>query len=142
MRNYPRYKANIAAGKGWAGKLAVKFHLTSYLKGKSKLKIPVGGVLGAGKMLLSLGIATISVAALTIYFLFALPGVRRLWLSLIPRSRRERVDLLTSEVFTRVGGFMLGNLADVSDFWRGHLRLAPRVWRSRCAAPRTGRCAL
>jgi predicted PurR-regulated permease PerM len=110
VKNYPRYKANLAAGKGWAGKLAVKFHLTSYLKGKSKLKIPVGGVLGAGKELLTLGVATISVAALTIYFLFALPGVKRLWLSLIPRSRRERVDLITSEVFTRVGGFMLGNL--------------------------------
>ncbi|HWD95565.1 MAG TPA: AI-2E family transporter [Acidimicrobiales bacterium] len=110
VKNYPRYKANIAAGKGWAGKLAVKFHLTSYLKGKSKLKIPVGGVLGAGKMLLSIGIATISVVALTIYFLFALPGVKKLWLSLIPRSRRERVELITDEVFTRVGGFMLGNL--------------------------------
>jgi predicted PurR-regulated permease PerM len=110
VKNYPRYKANIAAGKGWAGKLAVKFHLTSYLKGKSKLKLPAGGVLGAGKMLLSLGVATISVVALTIYFLFALPGVKKLWLSLIPRSRRERVDLITNEVFTRVGGFMLGNL--------------------------------
>lgn len=110
VKNYPRYKANLAAGKGWAGKLAVKFHLTSYLKGKSKLKIPVGGVLGAGKELLTLGVATISVAALTVYFLFALPGVKRLWLSLIPRSRRDRVDLITSEVFTRVGGFMLGNL--------------------------------
>jgi predicted PurR-regulated permease PerM len=110
VKNYPRYKANIAAGKGWAGKLAVKFHLTSYLKGKSKLKLPVGGVLGAGKMLLTLGVATISVVALTIYFLFALPGVKKLWLSLVPRSRRERVELLTDEVFTRVGGFMLGNL--------------------------------
>jgi predicted PurR-regulated permease PerM len=110
VKDYPRFKANIAAGKGWAGKLAVKFHLTSYLKGKSKLKLPAGGVLGAGKMLLTLGVATISVVALTIYFLFALPGVKKLWLSLIPRSRRERVDLLTNEVFTRVGGFMLGNL--------------------------------
>jgi predicted PurR-regulated permease PerM len=110
VKNYPHYKANIAAGRGWAGKLAVKFHLTSYLKGKSKLKISAGGVLGAGKMLLTLGVATISVVALTIYFLFALPGVKRLWLSLIPRSRRTRVDLLTEEVFTRVGGFMLGNL--------------------------------
>jgi predicted PurR-regulated permease PerM len=111
VKNYPRYKANIAAGKGWAGKLAVKFHLTSYLKGKnSHLKIPVGGVLGAGKLLLSFGIATISVIALTIYFLIALPGVKRLWLSLIPRSRRIRAELLTDEVFGRVGGFMLGNL--------------------------------
>jgi predicted PurR-regulated permease PerM len=111
VKNYPRYKANIAAGKGWAGKLAVKFHLTSYLKGKnSHLKIPVGGVLGAGKLLLSLGVATISVIALTIYFLIALPGVKKLWLSLLPRSRRVRAELLTDEVFGRVGGFMLGNL--------------------------------
>jgi predicted PurR-regulated permease PerM len=110
VKNYPRYKANIAAGKGWAGKLAVKLHLTSYLKGRSKLRIPIGGVLGAGKLLLSFGVATISVVALTIYFLIALPGVKRLWLSLIPRSRRVRAGLLTDEVFGRVGGFMLGNL--------------------------------
>ena len=86
MKDYPEYKANIAAGRGWAGKLAVKLHLTSYLKGKSKLKIPIGGVLGAGKLLLSLGVATISVVALTIYFLIALPGVKKLWLSLIPAA--------------------------------------------------------
>ena len=54
--------------------------------------------------------ATISVVALTIYFLIALPGVKKLWLSLIPRSRRDRAELLTDEVFGRVGGFMLGNL--------------------------------
>jgi len=110
VKNYPRYKANIAAGRGWAGKLAVKLHLTSYLRGKSKIKIPIGGVLGAGKVLLSFGVATVSIIALTIYFLIALPGVRRLWLSLIPRSRRIRAGLLTDEVFGRVGGFMLGNL--------------------------------
>jgi len=110
VKNYPRYKANIAAGRGWAGHLAVKLHLTSYLKGKSKLKIPIGGVLGAGKLILSLGVATISVVALTIYFLIALPGVKKLWLSLLPRSRRVRAQLLTDEVFSRVGGFMLGNL--------------------------------
>jgi predicted PurR-regulated permease PerM len=110
VKDYPKYKANLVAGKGWAGKLAVKLHLTSYLKGKSKIKIPAGGVLGAGKEILSLGVATISIAALTIYFLIALPGVKKLWLSLIPRSRRERTGLLTDEVFSRVGGFMLGNL--------------------------------
>ena len=110
VKNYPHYRANIESGKGWAGKLAAKLHLTSYLKGRKKLKIPIGGVLGAGKLLLSLGVATISIVALTIYFLIALPGVKKLWLSLIPRSRRERTGLLTDEVFGRVGGFMLGNL--------------------------------
>jgi predicted PurR-regulated permease PerM len=109
--SYPRYRSDLAHGKGWDGKLAVKLHLTSYFTGKSKLKVPfAGGILGAGKLLLSLGVATVSVVALTIYFLIAIPGVKRLWLSLIPRTRRERVSLLTDEVFSRVGGFMLGNL--------------------------------
>jgi predicted PurR-regulated permease PerM len=88
-----------------------KLHLTGYFNGKSQLHLSVaGGVLGAGKVILSLGVATISVVALTVYFLIALPGVKRLWLSLVPLSRRERVGLLTDEVFDRVGGFMLGNL--------------------------------
>jgi len=112
VRNYPRYKAELVAGKGWAGRLLVKLHLTSYLKGNtSKLRLPVaGGVLGPGKIVLSFAVATTTLVALTIYFLVALPGVKRLWLALIPRSRRERVRLLTDEVFARVGGFMLGNL--------------------------------
>ena len=111
VTSYPRYKAELIAGKGWAGRLAVKLHLTGYLNGKAKLRLPVaGGILGAGRVLLSVGVATVSVVALTIYFLIALPGVKQLWLSLIVRSRRGRVALLTDEVFNRVGGFMLGNL--------------------------------
>jgi len=112
VTNYPRYKAELASGRGWAGNLVAKLHLTSYFKGKSKLDITsmTGGVLGAGKLVLSLGGATVSVVVLTLYFLIALPGVKRLWLSLVPISRRQRVELLTEEVFDRVGGFMLGNL--------------------------------
>ena len=49
VKNYPKYKANLVAGKGWAGQLAAKLHLTSYLKGKSKIRIPAGGVLGQGR---------------------------------------------------------------------------------------------
>jgi predicted PurR-regulated permease PerM len=111
VNNYPRYRADLATGKGWSGQLVSKLHLTSYFTGKSKLQLSVsGGVLGVGKTVLTLGVATISVVVLTLYFLIALPGVKRLWLLLIPLSRRERVGLLTNEVFDRVGGFMLGNL--------------------------------
>ena len=111
ITNYPHYKANLIAGRGWVGRLTHKFHLTNYLDGKAKVKLPVAdGILGAGRILLSLSVATVSVVALTIYFLVALPGVKSLWLSLIARSRRERVALLTDEVFARVGGYMLGNL--------------------------------
>ncbi len=111
VTSYPRYKSDLIHGRGWAGQLAVKLHLTGYLNGKDKIKLPVtSGILGAGRVLLSVGVATVSVVALTIYFLIALPGVKRLWLSLIVRSRRQRASRLTDEVFDRVGGFMLGNL--------------------------------
>jgi predicted PurR-regulated permease PerM len=111
ITNYPHYKSNLIAGRGWAGRLTHKLHLTGYLDGKRRLNLPVaGGILGAGRILLSLGVATVSVVSLTLYFLVALPGVKRLWLSLIARSRRQRVSLLTDEVCVRVGGFMLGNL--------------------------------
>jgi predicted PurR-regulated permease PerM len=112
VNDYPRYKADLLAGKGWTGNLVAKLHLKGYLTGKSKLDLSAveGGVLGAGKLILSLGVATVSVVALTLYFLIALPGVKRMWLSILPLSRRERVGLLTNEVFDRVGGFMLGNL--------------------------------
>ena len=111
MTNYPRYKAELVAGRGWAGRTVVRLHLTGYLKGTSKFHLSAaGGILGAGRMLLSVGVATVSVVALTIYFLIALEGVKKLWLSLFARSRRERVALLTDEVFDRVGGYMLGNL--------------------------------
>jgi len=109
--NYPRYKADLVSGKGWAGRLVTDLRLTKYLKGSATLKFPIaGGVLGAGRVVLSLGVATVSVVALTVYFLIALPAVQHLWLSLVPGSRRERVRLLTDEVFDRVGGYMLGNL--------------------------------
>ena len=110
VSNYPHYKKELIAGKGWAGKLVLKLHLQSYLKGTSKLRLPSGVLATAGKDLLSIGVGTVSLIALTIYFLIALPGVKRLWLSLIPMSRRQRVELLTDEVFDRVGGYMLGNL--------------------------------
>lgn len=111
IKQYPHYRAQALSGRGWIGKLTLKLHLASYLKGTSKLKLPVAsGVLGAGKVILSVGVGTVSVIALTIYFLIALPVVRRNFLGTIPRSRRERVSVLTDEVFERVGGFMLGNL--------------------------------
>ena len=53
VSNYPHYKKELIAGKGWAGKLVLKFHLQSYLKGTSKLKLPSGVLATAGKDLLS-----------------------------------------------------------------------------------------
>jgi len=115
MVNFPRYRANIAAGKGWLGHLVNKLHLSSYVRGnnaasKTLKREAVGGVIGAGKLLLSTTASAISVVVLTIYFLIALPAISQLWLGLVPASRRERVGSLVDEVFGRVGGFVLGNI--------------------------------
>ena len=101
MKNYPRYKRELADGKGWAGKLLRRLHLTSYLKGSAKLKLPFGGVLGAGKLLLSLGVATISVMVLTIYFLFALPGVKGLALADSTKSSESRRATNRGSIYPR-----------------------------------------
>ncbi len=105
VTNYPRYKRELITGKGWIGRLAVKLHLSNYLKSNAKLHIPIaGGALGAGKVILSIGVGTVSLVVLTIYFLIALPGVTNLWLSLIPVSRRERVRLSPTRCTTAWAG--------------------------------------
>lgn len=111
VANYPRYRAEALSGKGFLGEAATRLHLDGYLKGREQLHLSIsGGLLGAGKAILSVGVGAISVGVLTIYFLIALSSVESFFLGLFPRSRRERVRLLTEEVFDRVGGFMLGNL--------------------------------
>lgn len=113
--SYPKWKKQAESGKGWLGHIVKEFHLKSYLT-SSKVKKEVsastiaGGVVGAGKIVLSAVSAVVIVAALTLYFLIALPGVRSLWLRFMPRTRRVRAAALSDEVMARVGGFVLGNL--------------------------------
>jgi predicted PurR-regulated permease PerM len=50
------------------------------------------------------------VLVLSIYLLADLPRVKRGLYQLAPRSRRPRMVLLTDEIMTRIGGYVLGNL--------------------------------
>ncbi len=109
----PRYRHEVATGQGWLGHLVRRLHLASYIEGKNASKVKSsleGGALGAGRALASATTAIISGIVLTIYFLVALPRVKRMALNLIPASRRERAAALTEETFSRVGGFVLGNV--------------------------------
>lgn len=89
MANFPRYRRNIADGRGLLGHIVSKLHLTSYVRGNSTAsktlkKEAVGGVIGAGKLLLSTTAAAVSIVVLTVYFLIALPSISELWLGLVP----------------------------------------------------------
>lgn len=114
IKNLPRYRTEAADGRGWLGHLVNKLHLSNYVRTKTAPKAlrtaAVGGVIGAGKLLLSTTAAAVSVAVLTVYFLISLPTLSQIWLALVPGTRRDRVGLLVEEVFGRVGGFVLGNL--------------------------------
>lgn len=113
--NFPRWKKEALSGKGWLGRLVVKYHLRGDItSGKLTKTINptsvANGVVGAGKVVLSAVSAAVIVIVLTIYFLIALPKVRTFWLRLMPGSRRMRVAAMSDEVLSRVGGFVLGNI--------------------------------
>jgi predicted PurR-regulated permease PerM len=51
-----------------------------------------------------------SLLIMTLYFLAALPSMKRQAYRLVPATRRERVSLLSDEVINRIGGFVSGAL--------------------------------
>jgi predicted PurR-regulated permease PerM len=108
----PHYMNSLQDHSSQLGKLNDRYHLQQRLSqfvsgGGSSL---VGGVLGAGQMVLSAATSLLVVVVLVIYFLAGMPGIKMLAYRLAPHSRRPRVILIGDEIFTKVGGFVLGNI--------------------------------
>jgi predicted PurR-regulated permease PerM len=70
----------------------------------------VGGVVGGAKLLFGTIFNLLTVLVLTIYFMAAFDRIREVAYSLVPASRRTRVRLLTDEILTKVGAYMVGAL--------------------------------
>ena len=70
----------------------------------------VGGVVGGAKLLFGTIFNLLTVLVLTIYFMAAFDRIREGAYSLVPASRRNRVRLLTDEILTKVGAYMVGAL--------------------------------
>jgi predicted PurR-regulated permease PerM len=70
-----------------------------------------GGVLGAGKAVLSGFVSTITVLVLTLYFLASLHTIAEAGYRLVPASRRTRVRSLGDEIIRRIGGYVAGQAA-------------------------------
>lgn len=112
-RQVPLWRAEIASGKGTIGHIAKQLHLSYYIGGSGTGTLAKGlasGALGAGEAVLGAVSAFLVVVVLTIYFLAALPAIKRFFVHLVPRSRRDRFGLLLDDVLTGVGGYLLGNL--------------------------------
>nr|WP_245660377.1 AI-2E family transporter [Nocardia kruczakiae] len=68
------------------------------------------GVLGAGKIVFGAVTATVIVAVLVVYFSANFPLLRANLYRLFPQQRRPRAILIGDAIFTKVGGYVLGNL--------------------------------
>lgn len=67
-----------------------------------------GGLVGVGRVVLNAVFSSLSVLIMTLYFLAALPSMKRQAYRLVPASRRQRIQLLADEILQRIGGFVSG----------------------------------
>ena len=107
----PHYLHDLQNRNSQLGKLNVKYHIQDRLtslvtKGSGSL---VGGVLGAGALVISTVSAILAIVVLSIYFLAGLPQIKVFAYRLVPHSRRPRVILIGDEIMAKVGGYVLGN---------------------------------
>jgi predicted PurR-regulated permease PerM len=107
----PHYMHDLQNRNSQLGKLNVKYHIQNHLtslvtKGSGSL---VGGVLGAGALVISTVSAILAIIVLSIYFLAGLPQIKVFAYRLVPHSRRPRVILIGDEILAKVGGYVLGN---------------------------------
>ena len=107
----PHYLHTLQDHNSSLGRLNTRFHIQQRLSKllSTKGTALVGGVLGAGELVLSAATSVLAVAVLVVYFLAAMPRIRLFVYRLAPQSRRARVILIGDEIFTKVGGFVLGN---------------------------------
>ena len=108
----PHYAHTLQGHNSQLGRLNARYHIAQRLshllatRGSSF----IGGVLGAGELVLGAVASTLVVVVLVIYFLASMPEIKLFAYRLAPHSRRGRVILLGEEIFTMVGGFVLGNV--------------------------------
>ena len=111
IHQIPTYVKQLQDHNSELGKLNDKYHiqtkLTSLLSSKGSTLI--GGVLGAGELVISTFSEILGVIVLTIYFLAGLPTIKLFFYRLIPHSRRPRTILITDQITVKVGGYVLGN---------------------------------
>ena len=107
----PKYLHSLQDHSSQLGKLDARYHLQQRLTKlvSSRGSSLIGGVLGAGELVLGAASSLLIVAVLVIYFLADMPRIKLFAYRLAPHSRRTRVILIGDEIFAKVGGFVLGN---------------------------------
>jgi predicted PurR-regulated permease PerM len=107
----PKYLHTLQNHNSQLGKLDAQYHIQDRLKALLQTRggSLIGGVLGAGELVIGAASSMLIVAVLAIYFLADMPRIKLFAYRLAPHSRRARVILIGDEIFAKVGGFVLGN---------------------------------
>jgi predicted PurR-regulated permease PerM len=107
----PHYMHSLQDRNSELGRLNIRYHLQQRLSAlvTSGGRSWIGGVLGAGELVLSTASSLVAVLVLSIYFLAGLPRIKVFAYQLVPHSRRPRVILIGDEILAKVGGYVLGN---------------------------------
>ena len=111
IHELPHYLTTLRDHNSELGRLNTRFHVQERLSRllSTRGTALVGGVLGAGELVLSAASSVLVVIVLVVYFLAAMPRIKLVLYRLAPQSRRARVILIGDEIFDKVGGYMLGN---------------------------------
>lgn len=109
----PRWRDQLHDHRSTLGRLEDHYHLIEKVQaqlGSGGASAVAGGVLGAGQVVISAVTSTVIVITVTLYVMAALPAIKRFGYRFVPGTRRSRVEMVTEEILSRVGRFMLGNL--------------------------------
>lgn len=114
----PRYVQDVLDSR-WVRELdksydvidKVQAELSQRMSDQRFLEGVLGGILGAGRAVISGTFQTLTILVLTLYFLAALPRVKQGAYAIVPASRRARFVSLSEEIMRRVGSYAIGQVS-------------------------------
>lgn len=112
IHDLPHYIRELQSNSSTLGRLNARYHIQQRMTNllSSKGTALIGGLLGAGQVLVGAVTSIFIVAVLTVYFLASMPKTKMFAYRLVPQSRRARAILLGDEILAKVGGYILGNV--------------------------------
>jgi predicted PurR-regulated permease PerM len=113
----PTYVENVL-GSSWVREIdksydvidKVQAELEARMTDQQFLEGVLGGLLGAGKAVLSGVFQVFTVLVLTLYFLSSLPRAKHAAYAMVPATRRIRVESLSEEIMRRTGSYAIGQV--------------------------------
>lgn len=114
----PQYLSNLLDTR-WVRELdrnydvidRIRSEVTAKLSDQRVVEGLLGGLLGAGRAVISGTFQMFTALVLTLYLLVSLPRVKQATYALVPASRRPRVESLSEEIMRRVGAYAGGQVA-------------------------------